>query len=1229
MATATTSTVAEGIKHLMKTFNMEKRPLYFTRSLLFLIVCVLIYYCSLTIDMQNEINITAWNMCCKFNSAQPYIHILAKDNAFIGISEHGLYPCELHKLNQMHPDYMVLAKSSSSLSDNNFGNQRGHGGCGIMWHKDIAPRVRPRPDLGSDRMCVLQVQFNDSLLCHVVSVYLPHQSCKISNFDEELRILDNIIMECKELGEILIIGDTNIHLGREHGARGWGRTTVNGKKFMDVVVKHDLRVVDLHKGTGPNFTYVSSQSNTYIDHCIVSEELYTVVKQCRVIPDEIQNVSDHLPLTVTLNLDYLPIRSEIYRRQVAWHKVTPEQIERLYTQPLEEVTYQLLCDYGIDPQIIIHDQRVTDSQLHDINIEEFVQKFVCQYNTYSLQLPQSHYDKNLKPYWDDELTTLSRTEKAIKREWDIAGKPREEGNDIFIRYKSAKREFRKRQRNKIYEYEVQNMEELAKTQEVDQKFFWYMIRKNKCRLNTVTPICNDNGEMLTTADDIRNEWNSYYQSLLCDNQSDDYDNKFMETILNRTPNVSNVNTFGRNLDGGPVSSDEISTLVHKMKCRKAPGWDSITAEHLKFSGGLRTAAITWIMNFIIKSEKIPNHLKRGLLVPIPKVGKDATIKDNNRGITLLPALYKLLETIILDREQPWFTSSDVIDELQGAAQENCSSLHTSMLLQETVAEYTQKGEPVYVAFLDIRKAFDSVWIPGLMHKLYTAGLNRKSLNLIREAYTNFQCSSYIAGKTEKWFVVTRGVHQGAPLSMRLYQVFINELIVTLKSGFFGMTVCGINVTCPTSADDMALMSVYKIGLNAMLKTAYEYSRKWRFDFSVTKSVAMVWGVDTLPNVPLVLGQSHLAIVKSSRHLGVKLCTDRGTSKQVLTDHIAASRKTVFAVRGIGSHRVPINPAILTKIYRSVTLPKMLYGIEVIPVNNSMLQEFELAHRQNAKLIQGLPMSAPNPTPLATLGWSSIQSEIAIRKICFMWKLFNLPDTNIYKRICVHIISKLISGVPGNSLSPIADMYRVACEYKLHGMINDWIIYDEVIAAGGMKRMIKRVVREHEMQCWRATCLIHPKLDIYLQCVTNIAMHPWWVVARAAPHVTTKVSKTMALVMGCQPRGLQCNFDQRLCQICDMYEPDNTLHILFKCPAHRDIRSLLWNRLLQSMPTPMARDIMAIPDWNRIICMLSGYGPKYIPEWREIYINTLTFIVDIFERRAHLYKAIPGSHISNQ
>ena len=82
------------------------------------------------------------------------------------------------------------------------------------------------------------------------------------------------------------------------------------------------------------------------------------------------------------------------------------------------------------------------------------------------------------------------------------------------------------------------------------------------------------------------------------------------------------------------------------------------------------------------------------------------MKDNNRGITLIPIIAKMYEKALLRRQLPEAAKWKDIDELQGADQDKCSSLHTTWLLRECIYANLEKGGSVLVGLLDTRKAFD-------------------------------------------------------------------------------------------------------------------------------------------------------------------------------------------------------------------------------------------------------------------------------------------------------------------------------------------------------------------------------------------------------------------------------------------------------------------------------------------------------------------------------------------
>ena len=99
---------------------------------------------------------------------------------------------------------------------------------------------------------------------------------------------------------------------------------------------------------------------------------------------------------------------------------------------------------------------------------------------------------------------------------------------------------------------------------------------------------------------------------------------------------------------------------------------------------------------------------------------------------------KVFEKALLLRADPWLQSG-VIDQRQGGNIKNCSSLHTSLLLQETIAHNTERDSTMYVAYLDTKKAFDTVWTQGLFYKLFQAGMDSKLWRVMNNYYTDFQC----------------------------------------------------------------------------------------------------------------------------------------------------------------------------------------------------------------------------------------------------------------------------------------------------------------------------------------------------------------------------------------------------------------------------------------------------------------------------------------------------------
>ena len=99
-------------------------------------------------------------------------------------------------------------------------------------------------------------------------------------------------------------------------------------------------------------------------------------------------------------------------------------------------------------------------------------------------------------------------------------------------------------------------------------------------------------------------------------------------------------------------------------------------------------------------------------------GAKANNKDNYRGITRFPTLCKIYDMIILHRLEKFASQVGYFSEIQFGFQEGSGCIEASFTILETINHMQERGSKMFSCFLDVRKAFDTVWIDGLMYKLF-------------------------------------------------------------------------------------------------------------------------------------------------------------------------------------------------------------------------------------------------------------------------------------------------------------------------------------------------------------------------------------------------------------------------------------------------------------------------------------------------------------------------------
>ena len=120
-------------------------------------------------------------------------------------------------------------------------------------------------------------------------------------------------------------------------------------------------------------------------------------------------------------------------------------------------------------------------------------------------------------------------------------------------------------------------------------------------------------------------------------------------------------------------------------------------------------------------------------VPLYKKG-DKKCVDNYRGITLLSCLSKLFTSVLNGRIEKFCEKKKSILDAQFGFRKCQSTVDAMFALQSIVQMYLNRNQRLYVAFIDLKKCFDSIYRNGMWLKLFKTGIQSTILRIVKNMY---------------------------------------------------------------------------------------------------------------------------------------------------------------------------------------------------------------------------------------------------------------------------------------------------------------------------------------------------------------------------------------------------------------------------------------------------------------------------------------------------------------
>ena len=223
-----------------------------------------------------------------------------------------------------------------------------------------------------------------------------------------------------------------------------------------------------------------------------------------------------------------------------------------------------------------------------------------------------------------------------------------------------------------------------------------------------------------------------------------------------------------------ITMTEVVGAVNRLGGGKASGVDDVKAEFLKSGGMMCAEWMVRLLNVCLSSGKVPKDWKIGCIVPLYKGKGDPLECKNNRGISLLSVPGKVYGRILIERVIE--NSEGQIGGEQSGFRKGRSCADQIFVLRQVCEKMKEKKKRVWIAFMDLEKAYDRVDRDAMWQVMRIYGIGGRVLGGIMSFYDEGRACVRVGGKVSESFEVKMGLRQGCVMSPWLLNIFMDGVV---------------------------------------------------------------------------------------------------------------------------------------------------------------------------------------------------------------------------------------------------------------------------------------------------------------------------------------------------------------------------------------------------------------------------------------------------------------------
>ncbi|MEW8544512.1 MAG: reverse transcriptase domain-containing protein, partial [Candidatus Thiodiazotropha sp.] len=477
-------------------------------------------------------------------------------------------------------------------------------------------------------------------------------------------------------------------------------------------------------------------------------------------------VSDHYPI-------YMSISRSIQFRATGDNNgsIKDNQYRKIRWDKVDKTVYSSLVENGLGQQGI--SSQISTSSVAEI---ESVTSNICtvlrEAALKCVPVKRKNNPRHKLRVWTTEISMSLKYVREINKKWKEAGCPNHNQHPLVAQRKQCKKDLRRKIRTEIAIKELKVKEDIVSTRRYDSKLFHSLIRRQRQKGNDLITDLHVGDQFYKGEENVIDGFQEHFQHLAKSTTNPKFDATFDELIQYE---FAQIVELVKDREIPVVTMEELKRSINSINKGKATDIYGLMIEHVAYGGEELASCILSIINCIFKSGIVPDTLKNGLLTPIFKNKGSRVDAKYYRGITVLPVMCKLIDSIIKTRIVDQLDSTQ--SSLQRGFTSGTSPLNAALILEEARRESKDQKKPFILVLLDAKSAFDVVNHKNMMRRLFHCGIQDNHWSLINSLHTNATTSVKWRGKVSSPFPVEQGIRQGGIISTDLYKVYVNPLLL--------------------------------------------------------------------------------------------------------------------------------------------------------------------------------------------------------------------------------------------------------------------------------------------------------------------------------------------------------------------------------------------------------------------------------------------------------------------